>query len=250
MAKRGFASFPYSQHSSDLRACSKDNHNTDEEIYLFERAGIPAINFDGVMRSSCVDEGMARLGRPFGTARSVDALYVGRDTGTWDDTIALIEFKNGNLMERPQALVSSRVRSDLCRGIIDEVDTILTNNMASIGYGSIERVSMVVDRAVQSQVSSIFGRRRSATGGSRGEGYNGDHPRIEEVKTKAACSGQEVLDDRAIPSVSSIEDRLPSLINRCATSPLRRFGLWDSLGVFFHEVLTLTPEEAEQCVGT
>lgn len=263
---------------SDLRTCSKDDSNESKPVYMYDEEGMFAVNFDGVMRCFCKQSSPTDGPGPMGVARSVDALYVGQDESSWDKTLSLIEFKNGNLREKQRRALGKREREEFTSGLVRAVEGMLQRKVGSIGWQAYGELSESIARGIENYVGRNLGRGGVATVSSGDEHHKGDYFTIETIKTKATCSAlalqyvldvpakfirdhvdfvlvynpernpdpaddSGMMDDNTVPSIPAIESRLPSMLARCAKRPLRRFGLRENLGAFFRDVLTCTPEE-------
>ncbi len=264
--------------ASDLHACSKDDSEKSSPEFLFDEEGVFAINFDGVMQRLCEEAKNDDESEAIGVARSVDALYVGTNSDSWNETISLIEFKNGNLRERRRRALSKRERAVFAHGLAEAIDGLLLRKVSDIGWPAYEELSEPIEREIESFVGMHLDKGGDGTARMGEPHHKGDYFAIETIKTKAACSAlalQRVLDvpisfikenvdfvlvynpdrnpetaddidpgdDRAVPSIPSIDSKLPLMLASCAKRPLRRFGLRETLGAFFHDVIACTPEE-------
>lgn len=264
---------------SDLRECSLDDNGNGSDEYMFDHPGFPAICFDDVMRKHCARAVSDACRTRIGVARSVDALYVGKSLESWDERISLVEFKNGNLLERPHTALGRKQRQKLTQSLKNSVNAVLEKHIIQVmGCCSFDEISRELDSAVERSVHESFGRlaaRKTATGDS---GHRNDSFVLESIKTKALCSALlllSILDvpvqhlksnvdfvlvynpdrnpdsddenvgsgDRRVERVASIESSLPLALGRYAERPLERFSLKKSLGAFFHDVVTCTSDE-------
>jgi len=261
---------------SDLRTCSKDDSDPNSIIYMFEKEGYAALDFDELMRRYCTDIRPAD-DTALGLARSVDALYVGKDVNAWNHTVSLVEFKNGNLYDRRHTLSNSE-RREFREGLINAIDAVLVNNAERMGWDTYASLEGSITRAARNFIDEHLGRAQA----KRRNGGNSHHQRdsytLETIKSKAAFSAlllqhvfdvsaeyvkqrvdmilvynpdlnpdsgasSSITDDNTVPRVRSIEVGMPSMVARCAKRPVRRFGLAESIGPFFHDVYTCTAEE-------
>lgn len=266
---------------SDLRTCSIDDSDSENPCYMFDEEGVYAFNLDQAMRMFCRDSSGDDAERSR-LARSADALYVGKDLQNWDGTLALVEFKNGNLLERNPAVLSAKQRKRFKDALIEAVDGILVGHGSQIGWDDVKAITDEVEGAIQCGISDYFGNATVKTGvNSRTRHHSGGGYTLETVKNKALSSAfllQQILglsvcdiqknvdfilvynpdvnpsqdddsyvpDEQFVPRIRAIDSVLPSLLARNAKRPLDRFGLRQSLGVFFHHVLTLTSEQLKQ----
>ncbi len=261
---------------SNLRACSKDDSDPTNITYMFEREDCRAIDFDRVMRNYCSNSSQSDGSGELGLARSADALYVGQDEHAWNDTISLIEFKNGNLFDRRHILSNSE-RNDFRHGLIEAIATVFEKDAKDIGWEALVTLEDSLTKTVDDYVNSHLGRAQARKRGARTTRQR-DSFTLETVKSKAAYSAlllQNVLgvsshfirehvnfilvynpaqnpgddaglphiSDNTVPHIPSIESEFPSRIARYAGRPLRRFGLRDSIGHFFRDVYTCTADE-------
>lgn len=264
------------EYKSDLRACSLDDNGNNEDSLLFDYEGFTAVNFDGVMEGYCGELGA-------GTARSADALYVDERSGGQEYTVNLIEFKNGNLNERYRAPVSSKKRSEFKEELVSHIDRVLDKHVMGL-MDKIDPLGRELKDAVEQCIGENFGRLALDKGQKGVNKDAGDGYRLETVKTKALGSALLLLtileqpvsyikervnfilvynpsflsgDDKRLgagdkraaihPSVDTI---LTPMLAKRAGRPASRFGLKQSLGAFFRDVLTLTPEELYEFLGS
>ena len=265
---------------SDLRLCSVDDSDAENPCYMFDVEGVCAFNLDLAMRNFCHEysDGNPERNQP---ARSADALYVGKDLQNWDEILALVEFKNGNLLERTPAVLSSKQRRLVNDALSKAVDDVLVSHSSQIGWNHFDTITKEVEDAIQQGISDYLGNSivKTNTNG-RARHHKGGGYTLETVKNKALSSAfllQQILDlsvkdiqknvdfilvynpdvnpsqdgeryaqdDQFVPQVRAIDSFLPSMLARNAKRPLERFGLKQSLGIFFRHVLTLTSEELE-----
>lgn len=272
-AQRRISDYPaLSNHMSDLRACSLDDNGNTEDSHLFEHEGFSAVCIDAVMRGYCGEQG---------AARSVDALYVGECTDNWDSVIDLIEFKNGNLYERHHAPVSSKIRSEFKNALMKRIEKVIESYVMALGDKTAE-CERELRGAVDQCVKESFGKPAERRGSQQSvnASHGGDSFVLESVKTKALSSAFLLLSilgesadyiqnnvdfilvynpsslshsksycgsgDNRVELVPSLDKTLVGGLAKCAGRPVSRFGLKSSLGVFFHDVLTLTSDELRE----
>lgn len=269
---------------SSLRSCSKDDSDRGNVTYMFDDPDVEAINFDMVMSNYCNSVRAARNAETLGTARSVDALYVGNNMDVCDETLALVEFKNGNLLERQRSLLSNAefggFKEDLTCFVVEFIEKTLTSCMDRNGRIDWDSYGEQTDEhLVKQTVESFCG--EWLRSGRRDRGFlEADRRsyRLETIKSKATSSAlvlqwvlqvdvgfisdrvdfvlvynpfcnpgtdsdREILSDNTVPSSPSLNGRFTAMLARHAKRPRERFGLRESLGALFHDVLTCTPEE-------
>lgn len=193
----------------------------------------------------------------------------------WDDTIALIEFKYRNLMEKPNATASKSVRKELAHSLCNAIGEALGKCADRLDPMVMIQLEEELADEVEKCVRECLGKPRGIRG--QGKARNKGSILLEEVKTKAGFSAlllqivldkpieyvrnhvdfvlvydpqknsgaddvQEIRDCRAVPSSGAIGS-FHRMLAKSAGRPAARFGLKKSIGAFFHDVLTLTPDE-------